>query len=435
MEFLTAGEKLRKLRQQLDIDQDTLTKIGVSRNFISMLENNKRVLPHNRAIQLAELLRNVAKEKNININISDDYLISTPQEEAMHYCLTALDNLKASDEADTLMEIINKYDLGTVKPRYYLTLADIFFEDKNYTQSFINYLNALDSYKRLNDYIKAPYIYNRLGRCRILKLDYSEGLSYFLKAYESSLYYSDEKIKKISLYNIAWCSYNLNNFDDSLKYINEYLQLCSIENSLDEYMRATILKASCFVKKKDNNSAVSLYCDAVKLFEDLYDPMLGYIYTNLGEISLELGMTKQALDYFEEAQHLREKSDIETVSHTLICKANLYIKINDYTEALLQTLQAIAFAKSFNDTECLLKGYEILEKIYIHLNNYEKLTQVYTDMLTLLNESCDKTLLMSIHAKLAIIDIKNNNIESSLKHLNDIVNIQFHIHGSQNKNT
>jgi tetratricopeptide (TPR) repeat protein len=423
MEFLTVGEKIRKLRQQLDIDQDTLTMIGVSRNFISMIENNKRALTTNRAAQLAELLNNVAKEKNIALNISDDYLISTPQEEATHYCLTALDNLKTIDEVYSIFEIINKYDLITIKPRYYLTLADIFFDSKNYTQSFINYLNALDSYKRINDYLKTPYIYNRLGRCRILRLDYLEGLSYFLKAYESSLYYHDEIIKKISLYNIAWCSYNLNDFDDSLKYINQYLELCTAVNSLDDYMRAIILKASCFVKKSDNQAAVSLYSDAVKLFEDLYDPMLGYIYTNLGEISLELEMPKQALEYFEKAQHLREKSDIERVSHTLICKANLYIKINDYPEALLQTVQATAFAKSFNDTEYLLKGYEILEKIYIHLNNFEKLRQVYTDMLTVLNESCDKTLLMSIHAKLAIIDIENNNIKNSLKHLNDIVNM------------
>lgn len=315
------------------------------------------------------------------------------------------------------------YNLETVKPKYYLILADIFFDAKNYSQAFINYLNALDLYKCINDYLKTPYIYNRLGRCRIIKFDYLEGLSYFIKSYESSIHYNDEKIRKISLYNIAWCNYNLNSIDDSLNFINKYLELCSVENSFDEYIRAIILKASCLVERGDNQAAVALYSDAVKLFKDIYDPLLGYIYTNLGKICTILEMTKQALEYFEKAQHLREKSDMERVSHTLIYKANLFIKMNDYTEATLQAVQAIAFAKSFKDNQYLLKGYEILEKVYTHLNNHEKLKQVYTDMLTILNESNDKTLMVRIHAKLAIIDIENNNISNSLIHLKDIASM------------
>jgi tetratricopeptide (TPR) repeat protein len=337
--------------------------------------------------------------------------------------LTALDNAKTIDEAHSIFKIIKTYDLGTVKPKYYLILADIFFDAKNYSQAFLNYLNALESYKCINDYLKTPYLYNRLGRCRDLRLDYLEGLSYFIKAYEASIHYKDEKIRKISLYNMAWCSYNLNSIDDSLNFINQYLELCSVENSFDDYIRAIILKASCLVERGDNQAAVALYSDAVKLFKDMYDPMLGYIYTNLGKICTNLEMTKQALEYFEKAQHLREKSDMERVSHTLIYKAGLYIKMNDYTEATLQAVQAIAFAKSFKDNEYLHKGYTILETIYTHLSNYEKLRQLYTDMLTSLNEGCDKSIIKDIHVKLSILDIENNNINNSLKHLKDIVNM------------
>lgn len=423
MDFLTIGEKIRRLRQQLNIEQDTLTQIGVSRNFISMLENNKRELTQSRALQITELLRKIAKEKKINIDITDDYLMLTPIQEAINYCLSSLDDVKVRVEADAIYEIIKSYNLDSVKPKYYLTLADIFFEEKNYTDAFIYYLDALDSYKGINNYLKTPYIYNRLGRCRDLKLDYSEGLSYFIKAYETSIHYNDEKIKKISLYNIAWCSYNLNKLEDSLEYINHYLEICNIDNSFNDYVRAIILKASCYVKKEDTQAAVKLYSDTIKLFKDLSDPMLGYIYNNIGEISMNLQMTDHALEYFEKAKSLREKYDIERISHTLICKARLYIQINDYNEALLQVVQAIAYSKSFKDNEYLFKGYTILETIYNHSKNYKKLMHLYYDMLSIINDGSNKELVMKIHAKLSIIDIKSNNIDKCIDHLENIVNM------------
>jgi hypothetical protein len=44
-------------------------------------------------------------------------------------------------------------------------------------------------------------------------------------------------------------------------------------------------------------------------------------------------------------------------------------------------------------------------------------------MLTSLNEGCDKSIIKDIHVKLSILDIENNNINNSLKHLKDIVNM------------
>ena len=102
MIFLTVGEKLRKLRHELNIEQDALTQIGVSRNFISMIENNKRELTTARAIQLTELLRSIAKDKGIDLDISNEYLLSEPSKEAEKHCNLALENLKSLSDANDI---------------------------------------------------------------------------------------------------------------------------------------------------------------------------------------------------------------------------------------------------------------------------------------------------------------------------------------------
>lgn len=423
MVFLTAGDKIRKLRLELNIEQEALTQIGVSRNFISMIENNKRELTENRAKQITDLFRKIAQEKNIDLNINDDYIMLTPDQEAVNYCLAALDKAKTIEECNSIYEIIKVYNLNSVSPRYFLAVSDIFFEEKNYTQAFISYLDALEAYKQNNNFLQVPYIYNRLGRCRDLRLEYNEAFSYFLKAYEASINYNDEKIKKISLYNIAWCSYKLDNTENSLIYINRYLELCSVEDSFNDYIRATILKADCYIKNEDTKIALALYSDAIKLFKNSANPMLGYIFNNLGDICMKLQMNDEALEYFDKARVLREKYDIERVSHTLYYKARLFIQMKNYSEALIQIVQAIAYAKCFKDNEYLYKSYTMLEDIYISLNNLEKLEQVYNEMLGIFDDSFDKNLLMKINAKLSIINIKNNNISECLKHLKNIVDM------------
>lgn len=423
MIFLTIGEKLRKLRQQLDIEQDILTEIGVSRNFISLLENNKRDLTEARATQITKLLRRIADEKNIELNISDDYLKLNPLQEARKYCLSSLEDVKTLKEATQIYEIVRSYNLEDVKPKYFLTLADMFFNEKDYTKSFLYYLDALDSHTKINDFTKTAYIYNRLGRCRDLRLDYSEALSYFIKAYEASIRYDEKCIKKISLYNISWCSYNLGKYKDSINYINRYLELCDTKKSFDDFIRAMILKASCFVNLEDTQAAVSLYYNIIKLFKEDFNPMLGYIYNNLGDISASIQMADQAFEYFQKAQSLRERYDIERTSYTLLCKANLYIQLENYSDALLEVVQAIAYAKSFKDDDCLYKCYLVLEKIYNHDNNYDKLIQLYNDMLILLKDSSLKDMEMKIRAKLSILSLKSNNLDNCLYHLENIVNI------------
>lgn len=430
MEFLTIGEKLRNLRKQLNLDQDDITKIGISRNYISMIENNKRELNKKRASEITKLLKDIALEKNINVIIDDNYLIRSPKQDAEEYCLNILSSRKNTEEVSCVQEIINKYELDSIQGKFHLILADICFVERDYTKAFIYYLDALDQYKNLKDYNEVPYIYNRLGRCRDLKLDYHEALSYFLKAYEASIIYNKKEIKKIALYNISWANLNLDNLKDALHYINIYLELCNIEETFNDYVRAIILKADCYNKMQQIDNSLQLYLDVIKLFQNPKDSLLGFIYNNLGELNMKRGHFDQSLQYFNKAELLRQEVDISRIPYTLIDKAKLYIHQDEYNKALIEVVQAVAYSKSFKDNESLYKGYLVLETIYIRLKDKEKLKQTYIDMITLFNDNSDKYLVAQIYAKLSILSIEDNNIDRCLNYLKCIINIQNDIGGN-----
>lgn len=69
MRFLTTAEKVKKLREQLNIKQEDLISEKVTRAFVSMIETGRRDISFFTATKLAEKFSKKAEELNINLNI------------------------------------------------------------------------------------------------------------------------------------------------------------------------------------------------------------------------------------------------------------------------------------------------------------------------------------------------------------------------------
>jgi len=69
LDFLSPGQKLKQLRNQLGIKQIELEAIGVSRNYISMIESDKRHLNANTLEKLITFFENRALELDRDFNI------------------------------------------------------------------------------------------------------------------------------------------------------------------------------------------------------------------------------------------------------------------------------------------------------------------------------------------------------------------------------
>lgn len=407
MEFLTPGEKLKKTRSELNIEQKVLEKAGISRNFISMVENNKRNLSKETAEKIAKVFNEKAKKDGTEFRIDGAYLISSQKEDARKYCQNKLKSAKALEELEGIKEIVDKYNLEELSPELSLIKSDILFDSLEYDKAFFSYMETIQIYSRSGNHLKDAYIFNRLGRCKNNKLQVVEALSYFMKAYECALDNNDAYIRKIAMYNIAFAYRALKNYDEAIYFLNKYIDLSSPNESFEDYARGIILKGTCYIDQGEYNKAIKLYSDIVDLFTDPYDCYLGYLYNNLGEIYQDMGNLRKALECFDKAHKIREKSDRPNLSHTYIGKAEVFICKKSYDEAEKLVYQGIELAKEYKDNEYLFKGYDKLEAIYMETGDKEKLKNIYNTMLKALDYDKNRELALKVLIKLSVFNIDN----------------------------
>jgi len=85
--------------------------------------------------------------------------------------------------------------------------------------------------------------------------------------------------------------------------------------------------------------------------------------------------------------------------------------------------EGISLGKKYSDIEYVLKGYYLLEDIYIELNNKGKLEEIYLLLIETLR-GIDSIKLLGIYIKLSILYMENNNVNKSKEFLYEAEKIQ-----------
>lgn len=414
LEFLSPGKKIRNIRNMLNIKQIELEQIGVSRNFISMVESDKRNLSEETFLKLIEYFKNKALLQGIELDFNETNLLLSEIEEAEIYCDKKLKSNISSDEIDEVINIAEKYNLVPILSKCYILKGNYLYETKKYRMAFIFYNKTLEIYiSNKNDSAK-PFIYNKLGKCRLMEMNFEEALSYFLKCLFFSNELLDTESAKNCLYNIALVYKKMGDFDNSLKYINQFLDICNPNDNFHEYIGGLILKSNCYLEKSENEMAVNMLNDILNKYYDRLGPLLGYIYNSLGLIYFKLDLIALSLEYFDMAINIRQNTDMSNLSHTLIDKSRVYIKQKLYSEAILLLQRGLAVARKFYDKEYILISYSLLEEVYILITNTEKLEQIYLEVIKLLSNSdvgTDVENLIDAYIKLSTIYLENKKYD------------------------
>jgi HTH-type transcriptional regulator, quorum sensing regulator NprR len=425
MKFLNTAEKIKEIRKKLKMNQEDLVDESLTRGFVSMIETGKRGISRDTAEIICAKFRERAEEIGEELNIDCDYLIRDSRAEAEFYCTKHLEGLEKISNIEEIISIAKEYKLDKVLAKAYLQLGDVFFNEKDYLKAHINYLNALDYYKSIDVSYKEPYIYNKLGLCKLNRLEVLEALTYFNLANYHAVLHDNDNIKKTSIYNIALCNKKLDKIDAALEYINIYLSIYDKEKDFTIYIYINVLKAICYEAQNSIDTSILILTDLFREFKDADDPLLGYVYNNLAEFYLKKGDSDKSLDYFDKAQKIRTKRDVNNLSHTLIEKACIYIEKKLYEQAISLVNEGLDLAHTNNDIEYLLKGYLLLADAYLNLKRNKDAENAYEILLGILKKDSKiyKDELIGVYIKMARLYLKQNDynkLDKTLVILNDI---------------
>lgn len=408
------------------MNQEDLVSENLTRGFISMIETGKRGISRDTAEVISNRLKEKADKLGIKLNIDADYLMRDSRAEAEFYCTQQLESITEISDALEVIHIAKEYNLENILANSYLRLGEIAFSRKDYKEAHINYVNSLDYHKDINVVKMKPYLYNKLGHCKLNLLEYLEALAYFNLANYHAVLQNDNSIKKMSTYNIALCNKKLNRIDAALEYIDIYLTLCDKEKEFTGYTYANVLKAICYEAKNSIDTSIQILMDLLKEFKDTDDILLGHVYNNLGEFYLKKDDLERSLDYFDKAQEIRTSKDIDNLSHTMIEKSRVYIKQKLHEQAISLIKEGMNLAHINNDIEYWLRANYMLADIYLILKNSSEVEKIYEAILSLFkkDDNTHKNELVNVYVRMSHLYLEKNNynkLSEILFALGDIV--------------
>lgn len=416
IEFLTPGQRIKKLRKKLNIKQYDLQGERVKRNFISMIENGERGLSKETAKFLANRFNNKAKELGIDLLVDDKYLLMTKEDEARQYCLDKLNQSINLTDLEQIIEISIKYDMIDIEAYAFLVKGNLYFNDKDYSKALIFYVESLSKYSFINDKIQESFLFNKLGLCKLNELYYYEALEFFNKAYTLSIINNDFQTRKNSCYNIALCHRKLYEFNKSIKFIDEFLSLCDKNSEFTNYLYANVIKANCYRDLKEYDNAFNIYNFLLNCFKEccnLNNELITYVYDNVGLLYADNMEYEKALMYLDLSQKIRTEIDIENLAKSLIDKSNILIKQKRFNEALILINLGIDIAKKYSDYEYELKGYYLSIEVYEELNLYKELEKIYLKILEIIKEKKDYKAILNISNDLCLLYLNNNKFDKA----------------------
>lgn len=411
MKFLTPSEKLKSTRKYLKMKQEDLTDTDITRGLISMIEIGKREITNNVAAKLVKKFNKKAKELDIKFEIDESFLLRSPAEDAELYCLKKLENSNVDEDIEEVLEIASKFNLLKVRAISRSKRGDSFFMKREYDSAFINYNDSIAIYKDIRENGIIPSLYWKIGLCKIKSLQYKEALSYFDICERYSTIYKDIKTRRLALYDMALCYKKINKFDLALESIEKYLSYSNKED--DFYFYANILKANCYEAIEDYDTAIKIYNCLLTEISNTKDPLLGYIYNNLGLVYSDKDDFKASLEYFEMAEKIKNDVDKQNLCHTLIEKSEVFFKQKLYTEAIKTIRLGLKDAEIYKDYEYLLKGNYNLIRVYESMKDIPNLKETYLTIVDLLKADNNVNELVSIYVKLSIVYLDENDIEGA----------------------
>lgn len=429
---VTVGGNLKRIRKDLGLRQHEIAGDDITRNLISLIENDKAVLYDTAANIMAKNINRILDEKNLNIFIKPDDLLNPHRYNARKKADEYISELEAMliskefifepEELNEIEAFLNQWDLVDKKVRIYELLGDIFYITNNLSKEYYYYFKALES----------SYDYpNMRGRYKLaLKLVYNcivtgkneeaINLCNYMLISQDDL---SDKSKGAFYYNIALAHGNLKESDKCLKALNKakhFFNRSDYRNLKNVFM----LEGNCYFWIGDYTNALQCYNKILDILdeENTLDEICA-TYVNIILIYMKKDDKKNVIKYLDKVMvklpYVDENSFYLTEVYFEISNVLLYLKRYDACEVYLNVALALA---SKNDKRGLYKKYlGSLMELYIEANYLDKLSSLLKtleDEIANIKLNEESTLVL----KLLLYFMKQNSTEVAVDLIENLLN-------------
>jgi len=218
---LNLGQNLKKIRKDLNLKQQDIAGEDVTRNLISLMENNKTPIYHNVANIISKNINAILAKRGEDIYIQAEDILNPERYESRRIANKYVEKLKKHleeknyelkiEELNEIENFLNRWGFIDKKVKIYELLGDIFYNARDLNREYYYYIKALEvSYEYPNMKERYKLILKLVYNC-IITRKYHEAIRLcdFAITTQEDL---TEKYKGIFHYNSALSYYYLGDF-------------------------------------------------------------------------------------------------------------------------------------------------------------------------------------------------------------------------------
>lgn len=355
----TPGKILKKIRKELGFKQHELAADDITRNLISLIENNRATLNRGNAEILVKNMNRLCRERGIDIELEFKDLfidgIYDAKSKARSYIAFLKESTRDSHEIndEKINEIsifLSMWDLASQNSYIYQLIAQYYTVRGKYEKSYFYYIRAFENAVNIKNDLKAllvlaPHV---LETC--LKLNrYVQALQI------ANIALSHASDSDIGLVIPVWnkraiINCRLSKPEEALKDISKMERYIDSSNML-KYIDFQILKSIVYSENKNLKKAAeilsTLYDDIEK--DDTENVLLVNSY--LMQVNMKRKNKKNidsTLKVFENRVDKLEKSS-PYITQIFVSASNVYISRSNFDMAYKYLNEALHYSLVFND--------------------------------------------------------------------------------------
>ena len=274
------------------------------------------------------------------VMIGNYYQIKLKSDLSMEYFLKAL---------AAFQELGDSLKIGAT----YISLAQVNLEKGLYDQAMVNNVLAMEIFESISNEKFLNRVYNTMAQIYSSTGDYESTAKYFLKSYKIYALKKDTINLGLELSNLAAVHQYLKNYDSVAYYYEKAVYFLTLKNNVGVLGNANLIMANSQQAQGHFAESEAYYKRALANYQKAGIAMrVGDTYFNYGTLKDTLGITQEAIEFYEKALMISKKEGGTEIPNLASQKLKLlYAKLGNYKLAFEMSLLNDTLESNFMSLE------------------------------------------------------------------------------------